>query len=48
MQKVRDAIWKNMVAFRWQQGDVVAIDNFGVAHGRLPFSGPRKITVCWA
>ena len=48
MEKVRDAIWKNMVAFRWKQGDVVAIDNFAVSHGRLPYRGPRTITVCWA
>ena len=48
MEKVRDAIWKNLVAFRWQQGDVVAIDNRAVAHGRFPYAGPRKITVSWA
>ena len=48
MEAVRDAIWKNMVFFRWQAGDVVAIDNFAVAHGRMPFAGPRKIAVCWA
>jgi alpha-ketoglutarate-dependent taurine dioxygenase len=48
MEAVRDAIWKNLVAFRWQVGDVVAIDNFAVSHGRLPYRGPRTITVCWA
>jgi alpha-ketoglutarate-dependent taurine dioxygenase len=48
MECVRDAIWKNMVFFKWERGDVVAIDNFSVAHGRMPYRGPRKIAVCWA
>jgi alpha-ketoglutarate-dependent taurine dioxygenase len=48
MDAVRGAIWKNLVAFSWQKGDVVAIDNFRVAHGRFPYRGPRKIAVCWA
>ena len=48
MEAVRDAIWKNMVFVPWQQGDVIAIDNFAVAHGRMPFEGPRRIAVCWA
>jgi hypothetical protein len=48
MDAVRDAIWKNLVFFPWQRGDVVAIDNFAVAHGRMPYQGPRKIAVCWA
>ena len=33
------------VAFPWQKGDVVLLDNVLVAHGRNPFSGPRKILV---
>ena len=48
MEKIRDAVWKNLVAIPWQRGDVVAIDNFAVSHGRLPFQGPRQIAVCWA
>jgi alpha-ketoglutarate-dependent taurine dioxygenase len=48
MDRVRDAIWKNLVALPWQQGDVLAIDNFAVAHGRMPYRGPRKVCVCWA
>ncbi|MFW6050460.1 MAG: TauD/TfdA family dioxygenase [Myxococcota bacterium] len=48
MDHVRDLIWKHMVAFPWQQGDVVAIDNFAVSHGRLPYRGPRTIAVAWA
>lgn len=48
MEKVRDAIWKNLVAFKWEKGDVVSIDNFAVSHGRMPYRGPRKVVVCWA
>jgi alpha-ketoglutarate-dependent taurine dioxygenase len=48
MDRVRDAIWKNMVFFRWRAGDVLLIDNFAVAHGRMPYQGPRVIEVCWA
>ena len=32
----------------WRQGDVVAIDNHSMSHGRLPYEGPRRIAVCWA
>ena len=48
MEAVRDAIWKNLVAFPWQKGDLLAIDNRAVSHGRLPYRGPRSVAVCWA
>ena len=48
MEHVRDAIWKNLVVQPWQRGDVVAIDNAAIGHGRLPYRGPRKVAVCWA
>lgn len=35
----------NTVAFRWQKGDVMMVDNHLVAHGRNPFSGARKVMV---
>lgn len=47
MDAVREAIWKNMARVPWQPGDVVAIDNFAVSHGRMPYSGPRNIVVAW-
>lgn len=48
MEAVRDAIWKNLVITRWENGDVLAIDNDSTGHGRLPFLGPRMIAVAWA
>lgn len=48
MDAVRDAIWKNLVAFSWQRGDVLVIDNDSVSHGRMPYRGERLITVAWA
>ena len=48
MDAVRDAIWKNMVFFKWRKGDVLVIDNDAVSHGRMPFRGPREIAVAWA
>lgn len=48
MEHVRDVVWKHMVIYPWQQGDIVAIDNQSVGHGRLPYRGPRRIAVCWA
>lgn len=33
------------VKFPWQKGDIVMLDNMRVAHGREPFSGPRKVLV---
>lgn len=44
---VFDAMWKNMVITPWKKGDIVAIDNFAIGHGRLPFTGPREIVVSW-
>lgn len=31
--------------FAWQQNDVLLLDNMLMAHGRAPFTGPRKVIV---
>jgi alpha-ketoglutarate-dependent taurine dioxygenase len=33
------------VAFPWQEGDILMLDNMRVAHGRAPYDGPRQILV---
>jgi alpha-ketoglutarate-dependent taurine dioxygenase len=48
LEHVRDTIWRHMIAEPWQQGDMVVIDNFAVAHGRLPYRGARQVVVAWA
>jgi hypothetical protein len=48
MDHVRDTIWKHLVVQPWQRGDVIAVDNAAIGHGRLPYRGPRKVAVCWA
>ncbi len=34
LDHVRDTVWRNLVFNRWEQGDVLMIDNFRVSHGR--------------
>jgi amino acid adenylation domain-containing protein len=45
---VRRAYEEENVLFPWRKGDVLAVDNMLVAHGRSPFRGPRKIVVLMA
>ncbi|MDB9527415.1 TauD/TfdA family dioxygenase [Oscillatoria sp. CS-180] len=46
------AIWQaydqHQQIFSWQAGDVLLLDNMRVAHGRLPFQGPRQVVVSMA
>jgi alpha-ketoglutarate-dependent taurine dioxygenase len=48
VEAVREAIWRHMVITPWERGDIIAVDNFSVSHGRLPYAGGRDIAVCWA
>ncbi|HEX8443378.1 MAG TPA: TauD/TfdA family dioxygenase [Allosphingosinicella sp.] len=45
LEEVRAAVRNETRPHRWREGDVLVIDNLLVAHGRRPFSGPRKIVL---
>ncbi|WP_405847027.1 TauD/TfdA family dioxygenase [Streptomyces sp. NBC_01518] len=43
--EVCDILDQESVAFRWEEGDVLMLDNMLVAHARNPFEGERKVVV---
>jgi hypothetical protein len=45
IEELRQAYNAEMVKFPWKKGDLLLLDNMLVAHGRSPYSGPRKIIV---
>ncbi|MDA5282550.1 type I polyketide synthase [Streptomyces sp. Isolate_45] len=45
VDEIRALMDRESLAFPWQEGDVLVIDNMLVAHARRPFVGPRKIVV---
>jgi alpha-ketoglutarate-dependent taurine dioxygenase len=40
---IMDVLDKNTVAFNWQKGDFLVLDNVLAMHGRAPFKGKRRI-----
>lgn len=48
VKHLQEVIWNNMQFPKWQQGDILAIDNYSTSHGRMPYKGAREIFVCWA
>jgi alpha-ketoglutarate-dependent taurine dioxygenase len=42
---VREVLAGEMIPHKWQEGDILVLDNILAAHGRLPFSGPRRISL---
>lgn len=45
LDELREIYRQETVAFPWEKGDVLMLDNMLVAHGRSPFVGTRKVFV---
>lgn len=48
LEEIREAYHRETISFTWQKGDILMLDNMLVAHGRRPYSGPRRILVAMA
>lgn len=45
LAEIRKVYQQAAIIFPWRQGDVLLLDNLLAAHGRMPFTGARKIVV---
>jgi hypothetical protein len=43
LEHIREVVRAAAVPIPWREGDLLVIDNLLTAHGRMPFTGPRKI-----
>ncbi len=45
LNHIREVMWEAAVAFPWEAGDVLVIDNYYAAHGRRAYTGERIVRV---
>ncbi len=45
LEEIRNVYQQEAVMFTWKEGDILLLDNMLIAHGRMPFSGTRKVFV---
>lgn len=45
LEEIRGVYREESVAFPWKTGDLMMLDNMLTAHGRRPYSGPRRVVV---
>lgn len=48
LDAIRDAYRSEAATFAWREGDLLALDNLRVAHGRAPFKGSRRVLAALA
>jgi len=48
IQKIRNAFDLHQTGMDWRLGDLLILDNFRYAHGRMPFKGARRLHVSMA
>lgn len=48
LKHIRETMFKQATVFSWREGDVMMVDNVLACHGRMPFSGQRKILLAMA
>ncbi len=48
LEIIRKAYADNEVVFKWQENDLMLLDNLSFSHGRKPFSGERKTLTAMA
>lgn len=46
LTSIRSVLEREAIPHRWQRNDLLILDNVLTAHGRTPYSGPRKIALC--
>ncbi len=45
LDEIRGIYQEEATTFSWNKGDILILDNMLTAHGRMPFSGERKVLV---
>lgn len=48
VKEIRTTVDQHAVKFPWQKGDLLVLDNVLTSHGRMPYSGNRKVLVSMA
>jgi alpha-ketoglutarate-dependent taurine dioxygenase len=45
LKQIREVLENETIPRCWQTGDILILDNMLTAHGRMPFSGARRIAL---
>jgi alpha-ketoglutarate-dependent taurine dioxygenase len=45
LEHIREVLRQETIPVKWQKGDILIVDNILAAHGRMPFSGARRIVL---